>query len=114
MAAQFNTTMEELDDQGIFRFLGIAGLLCITFVGGFVVGIWYEAKPPNYEYAVGFQSAQEEKEHKAKLAYRGLAHDVALIYRDRIGEYFIRDGKRCSFEIPAQKKLELAKRDGPR
>ncbi len=73
--------------------------------GGFVGGIWYEAKPPDYEYAVGFKSEQEEKEHKAKLAYHGLAYDVAVIYRDRIGQYFIRDGKRCPFVIPNKRQL---------
>jgi hypothetical protein len=104
MASRTDISTTELD-TGIFRFLGIVCSLFFAFCGGFIGGIWYEAQPPNYEYAAAFRNDQERREHHAKLAYHGLAHDVTMIYGDRLGEYFIRDGKRCAFVVPAKKQL---------
>ena len=40
----------------------------------------------------------EKKAHKRLLIKHGLAWDVAVIHRDMVGQYFIRDGKRCEFK----------------
>ena len=89
--------MEELD-YGIDRFLIALAILFFTFWAGYIGGIWHETGKLEITARTGFDSEEERAEHLRLLRKHGLQYDVAFIYEDRIGKYFIRDGKRCAFK----------------
>ncbi len=43
-------------------------------------------------------SPEERQEHYRLLRKHGLLHDVAIIYEDQLGRYYIRGGRRIKFQ----------------
>jgi hypothetical protein len=99
------TFNDEFNDH--YRFLGGMGLFFLGMICGLVFGVVYETRQHSQEAPV--MTGEEKREHMAKLKYHGLQHQMVFIHSDRLGEYFIRDGRRCPFVIP---KRNLAKKEG--
>ena len=45
-----------------------------------------------------FQTVSARQDYYRLLNKHGLAHDVAVVFQDPLGKYFIRNGKRCPFK----------------
>jgi hypothetical protein len=82
-------------DRGALRYLVAVGVLLIVFGLG-----WCARAPivnPTPIEHTAFVSASAEREYKQLLKKHGLDRDVSIIYEDHLGQYFIRNARRCTF-----------------
>jgi len=91
--------MEEFD-YGISRFVIVVGMLVFAFCVGVVFGIRHEAATrPETDAVAGFRSEEERAEYHRLLRKHGLQYDLAVIFNDSAGLYFINGkGELCPFK----------------
>lgn len=88
--------MDEFD-RWLARLARVSAVLLAIALVGYVFVLFLPATADPYDRPV-FVTEADRAEHYRLLKKHGLQYDVAVIYKDRLGWYFIRDGQRCAFK----------------
>ena len=88
--------MDEFD-RWIRPFIRILLILLAGIVLGYAWRYYHEPLP-EIQDRLAFRTVAEEQEHRRLLRKHGLENTIAVVYSDALGEYYIREGRRCAFQ----------------
>lgn len=91
--------MMDIFDRWIGRIVNVLAIIVLGLMLGYAWRLFQEPVP-HYDPPdrPSFKSEADRQEHFRLLRKHGLEHQVAIIYEDHLGRYFIRGNQRCAFK----------------